>query len=197
MELAGDRRELTLSGSQPALNGGRWEVNGRKEREKLRRRRRRWGARYIPPGPKVTVLTSPYSPPVSSFFPLNRKSTPPAFPALTMISFRPRMVRSLPAARSSDGDSFAVGGDRDPGFFAGLDDDRKLARKLRGELGDVLGATARAGLADCEPSCGLRGTRVGAVPAGIWERTGPPASPGLLRRLPLVRALWSWLESVG
>ena len=57
----------------------------------------------IPPGPKVTVLTSPYSPPVSSFFPLNRKSTPPEFPALTVISFRPRMVRSLPAAISSDG----------------------------------------------------------------------------------------------
>jgi hypothetical protein len=39
---------------------------------------------------------------VSSFFPLNRKSTPPAFPALTMISFRPRIERSLPAGKSSD-----------------------------------------------------------------------------------------------
>src|SRR6266851_4185953 len=39
---------------------------------------------------------------MSSFFPLNRKSTPPAFPALTMISFRPLAVRSLPAANNSD-----------------------------------------------------------------------------------------------
>src|SRR5216684_7749082 len=39
---------------------------------------------------------------MSSFFPLNRKSTPPAFPALTMISFRPRAARSLPAANNSD-----------------------------------------------------------------------------------------------
>src|SRR5260370_3259547 len=39
---------------------------------------------------------------MSSFFPLNRKSTPPAFPALTMISFRPRAARSLPAANNAD-----------------------------------------------------------------------------------------------
>src|SRR5580658_2174973 len=56
----------------------------------------------IPPGPKVTVLTSPYSPPVSSFLPLNRNSTPPAFPALTMTSFRPLTVISSPAVKSSD-----------------------------------------------------------------------------------------------
>jgi hypothetical protein len=39
---------------------------------------------------------------VSTFFPLKRKSMPPEFPALTMISFRPWIERSLPAAKSSD-----------------------------------------------------------------------------------------------
>src|ERR1700694_6241188 len=39
---------------------------------------------------------------MSTFFSLNRKSTAPAFPVLTVISFRPRTTRSLPAGRSSD-----------------------------------------------------------------------------------------------
>src|SRR5260370_33473861 len=39
---------------------------------------------------------------MSTFFSLNRKSTPPAFPVLTVISFRPRTTRSLPAGKSSD-----------------------------------------------------------------------------------------------
>src|SRR6202047_367674 len=39
---------------------------------------------------------------MSTFFSWNRKSTPPAFPVLTVISFRPRTTRSLPAGKSSD-----------------------------------------------------------------------------------------------
>src|ERR1700675_3057019 len=39
---------------------------------------------------------------MSTFFSLNRKSTAPAFPVLTMTSFRPRIWRSLPAGKSSD-----------------------------------------------------------------------------------------------
>src|SRR6267143_5419252 len=39
---------------------------------------------------------------MSTFFSLNRKSTPPAFPVLTVISFRPRTMRSLPAGKSSE-----------------------------------------------------------------------------------------------
>src|ERR1700687_4283419 len=39
---------------------------------------------------------------MSTFFSWNRKSTPPVFPVLTVISFRPRTTRSLPAGKSSD-----------------------------------------------------------------------------------------------
>src|SRR5260370_40469697 len=39
---------------------------------------------------------------MSTFFSWNRKSTPPAFPVLIVISFRPRTSRSLPADKSSD-----------------------------------------------------------------------------------------------
>src|SRR3982074_3085089 len=39
---------------------------------------------------------------MATFFSLNRKSTPPALPVLTVISFRPRTTRSLPAGKSSD-----------------------------------------------------------------------------------------------
>ncbi len=44
-----------------------------------------------------------------------------AFPALTIIAFRPRTVRSLPASKSSDGMALAVGSDRHPRLFADLD----------------------------------------------------------------------------
>src|SRR6202522_603333 len=56
----------------------------------------------IPLGPKVTVLTSPNSPTVGSFLPLNLRSTPPAFPILTMTSFLACTKRSLPVSRSSE-----------------------------------------------------------------------------------------------
>src|SRR3982074_1326127 len=39
---------------------------------------------------------------MATFFSLNRKSTPPALPVLTVISLRPRTTRSLPAGKSSD-----------------------------------------------------------------------------------------------
>jgi hypothetical protein len=82
-----------------------------------------------PPGPIVTVLTSPKSPPVSSFFPLSLRSTPPAFPSLTMTSLRPLKARSLPGPNSSEECVLAVGSDRYPGFLAGLHHDRKLPRR--------------------------------------------------------------------
>src|SRR5208282_2509312 len=164
-ELAGD--EGTDIEWKPA--GVQWwkrEVNGRNIKRKTHGfEGGAGGLGTSPPGPKVTVFTSPYSPPVSSFLPLNRKVTPAAFPALTMTSFRPRTVRSLPASRSSDGV------DLPSAEIEIQDSSRTWMRTVNSpgsagvELGDVLEATVGAGGGLLVDEFVFGELVVGAVPA--------------------------------
>src|SRR6266851_2980118 len=114
---------------------------------------------------------------MSSFFPLNRKSTPPAFPALTMISFRPLAVRSLPAANNSDetvspsavieiqeSSCAWITTVNSPGVAAGAE----VAKSW-----DVLGATDGADAAVGEPAM----DELAVGEAGVGEAEGGEAAP--------------------
>src|SRR5208337_2167502 len=126
----------------------------------------------------------PYSPPVSSLLPLNRKLTPPAFPVLTMISFRPRTVRSLPASKGSDAVVL-------PSAEIEIQDSSRawMTRvnspgSAVAEFGDVLGATVGAGCAGWRLSVEklvFRELVVGAVSAAELDGSElvAPASPGV------------------
>src|SRR3982074_398364 len=86
---------------------------------------------------------------MATFFSLNRKSTPPALPVLTVISFRPRTTRSLPAGKSSDEivlpSAVIVVQDSSRAWMTTVNSPEVAAGEAGAKSGDVLGTADGAG----------------------------------------------------
>src|ERR1700737_3884265 len=113
---------------------------------------------------------------MSTFFSLNRKSTPPVFPVLTVISLRPRTTRSLPADKSSEEivlpSAVIVVQDSSRAWMTTVNSPGITAGEAGAKSGDVLGTTDGA-------DTPVGGLVVGKSEPDTWPETGvAPAGGG-------------------
>src|ERR1700687_1655964 len=128
---------------------------------------------------------------MSTFLSWNRKSTAPAFPVLTVISFRPRTTRSLPADKSSEEivlpSAVIVVQDSSRAWMTTVNSPGVAAGEAGAKSGDVLGTADGAD------------TPVGELVVGksepdTWPDTGVAAAAGVGRTASLMCSRRRWLQ---